>query len=224
MKKMAKLKREEGVFTTIENSNRAGVFVADDTSAPVALSHRSLEKTERTLSPEEQLKEMTSAMGLFEWFAFNRALSSKRREHAKKLAEKVFEALFESTTYRVALALDYRKKEAFTAYLRTSEDLQKELFRLHAEGSRVLAEELIEVDEKVADFVKKADVVVTDMASTGRLKDQAVEKLRARYGGVAEQLLQSNLENLRMILNQQRELLSRTLHLFMSSLKDRGVI
>jgi hypothetical protein len=177
-----------------------------------------------TVTPAEQLEEMTTGLTMVQRFLMKRHLGKLNMEHAKKIAGAIGQAVVESTVYKLTLALDHDKKKTFMAYIQASGELQRDLQRLEAEFRNALAVELVRIDTMVSEYKKMAKDQVEAMHSTGSLNEAEANELSARYLDVADGLLQDNLTHYQLLTGNFKELLTRTLTLFMSELRDSKLI
>jgi hypothetical protein len=194
------------------------------TATTPALAQDVIDLKTATVTPAEQLEEMTNGLTVIQRFLMRRHLGKLNMEHAKKIAVAIGQAVVESTVYKLTLALDFDKKKTFMSYIHASGDLQRELQRLEAEFRNALAVELLRIDTMVSEYRKTANDQIGMMRAAGSLNEADASELSARYLNVAEGLLQENLSTYELLTGNFKELLTRTLSLFMSELRDAKLI
>lgn len=177
-----------------------------------------------TITPAEQLEEMTNGLTVVQRFFMRRHLGRLNMEHAKKIASAIGQAVVESTVYKLTLALDHDKKKTFMSYIQASGELQRDLQRLESEFRSALAVELLRIDSMVAEYKKTSNEQVGMMKTAGALSETEAVEMSARYLTVAEGLLHENLSTYELLTGNFKELLTRTLSLFMSELKEAKLI
>ena len=190
------------------------------TTTMPALAQDIIDLKTATVTPAEQLEEMTTGLTMVQRFLMKRHLGKLNMEHAKKIAGAIGQAVVESTVYKLTLALDHDKKKTFMAYIQASGELQRELQRVEAEFRHALAEELLRIDAMVSEYRKMANDQVQSMHSAGSLNEAEANELSARYLDIGNGLLHDNLTHFQLLTDNFKELLSRTLTLFMTELRD----
>lgn len=190
------------------------------TTTMPALAQDIIDLKTATVTPAEQLEEMTTGLTMVQRFFMKRHLGKLNMEHAKEIAGVIGQTVVESTVYKLTLALDYDKKKTFMAYIQASGELQRDLQRLEAEFRKALATELLRIDATVSEYRKMASDQVQTMHSAGSLNEADANELSARYLSVGDSLLQDNLTHYQLLTDNFKELLTRTLTLFMSELRD----
>ena len=126
--------------------------------------------------------------------------------------------------YKLTLALDFDKKKTFMSYIKASGELQRELQRLESEFRHALAVELLRIDTMVAEYKKTANDHLAMMKAAGSLDDTEAGELSVRYLNISDGLLQENLSTYELLTGNFKELLTRTLSLFMSELKEAKLV
>ncbi|MDE2179618.1 MAG: hypothetical protein KGJ40_02070 [candidate division NC10 bacterium] len=195
----------------------------NSTTAP-AIARDAIDLKAATATPAEQLDETTDSLGAIQRFLLRRRLGKLRMKEAERIAAAVGQAVLESAIYKLTLALDFDKKRAFVDYLRASGELQRELQRLEAQFRQALAVELIRIDSAVSEYKKTANNQIAMMQADGLLNNSEASEFGARYAKVGEDLLSENLSGYEALRGNFRELLTRTLTLFMSELQDNKLL
>lgn len=178
----------------------------------------------RRLTPEQQLSETVEGMNILQRFMFKREVGRLRMEGAVQIASAINEAIKELTIQKLSLGVDQEKKKVFLAYLKSNSALQVELQKLEAVARTNLSKELIRIDSMAAEYIRDANEAVEKMKADGLVDESGVSFFKKRYFGVAETLLRDNKVTLETMVNNHRELLERTLRIFMSRLKNSGAL
>ncbi len=177
-----------------------------------------------TATPTEQIEEMTNGLTLVQRFLLKRHMGKLRMQEAKKIAGAIGQAVTEAVTYKLTLALDFDKKKTFTCYMKASADMQRELQRLEAEFRNSLAVELLRIDKLVSEYNLKAQGHISELQAQGLIKEAEVRELNSRYEDIASGLMSDNLATYQVLVSNFKELLVRTLSVFMAELQDAKLI